>query len=597
MTFRLKSFSFLPRSQPGWSTETFIFSDRFTIFRGRNGAGKTQVMRGIIYSLGASIQFPPDLVDRCSAVQLTATLDGNDIIFTRNLGDEERISISEIGKEVEVFDNEEKFSQRVLSLVGLSIATLTAKRGYESPPFTSIFLPFTFCDQDSGWNYYYTPPANRNFISDQEEEMFRLAWRLPAKRPFKERTEFEAAKKGFDSTSKRMEIIRNALDGEKRALKALSHEPKDALEKRKGTLKKEIDEMKSGVKPLVDSTSAIDQLIAQETSIKDELSSELNSMQRKLTTMDQISEQFDAEAEILSANSSAQDFFRKICTRDGCSLFSNASESFGRRLLYLKDQIKDIRTSGSILVREIDALKERTAAIDDRISDLKSKKIQITQMAGLDGVQAKITFLIKEISDVEYALVKQDSLNGLQSEFNSLLESKVRYEELVKEHRPHGKKTSTLVMEARSDFLELLIKWLGILKTPGANQGVEVDESFSIIFKDEKFTPSSSHSGSTRVRIVLAAKAAIFEGALDRGVAFPNFLLFDTPRQQELELPDLSDYLKKLHELSSLHSCQFVFAAKDQLLNIAGSVDKEIFPTFECNDEVFYFGPNKKPVH
>jgi hypothetical protein len=51
------------------------------------------------------------------------------------------------------------------------------------------------------------------------------------------------------------------------------------------------------------------------------------------------------EVEILGANVQASELLRGFCGREGCEMFAGSEQSYSRALLYLKDQIKDLKVS------------------------------------------------------------------------------------------------------------------------------------------------------------------------------------------------------------------------------------------------------------
>ena len=53
MSVRLESFQYLPRGADGWGSRLLHFGDLFTAVQGRNGTGKTPIMKGVMQGLGA----------------------------------------------------------------------------------------------------------------------------------------------------------------------------------------------------------------------------------------------------------------------------------------------------------------------------------------------------------------------------------------------------------------------------------------------------------------------------------------------------------------------------------------------------------------
>ena len=82
--------------------------------------------------------------------------------------------------------------------------------------------------------------------------------------------------------------------------------------------------------------------IAQLEEKRAELASHGNVVRRRRGQLKLVLAELSGEVEILGANVEAAELLRAFCGRDGCEMFLDSEYSYGRSLLYLKDQIKDL---------------------------------------------------------------------------------------------------------------------------------------------------------------------------------------------------------------------------------------------------------------
>ena len=58
--------------------------------------------------------------------------------------------------------------------------------------------------------------------------------------------------------------------------------------------------------------------------------------------------------------------FEDICSNPACGLFLGSSESYGKNLLYLKDQVKDLQRNTEFQRARIDELNNALKAVKKR---------------------------------------------------------------------------------------------------------------------------------------------------------------------------------------------------------------------------------------
>ncbi|MDB6089697.1 MAG: hypothetical protein JWN85_2481 [Gammaproteobacteria bacterium] len=82
-------------------------------------------------------------------------------------------------------------------------------------------------------------------------------------------------------------------------------------------------------------------------------------------------------------------------------MFLTSERSFGRSLLFLKDQIKDLKTSDRDLSRDADSLARKISALDDALSAKRAERHRAIHSSPQAQVMGKLNVLTKEIVEVE----------------------------------------------------------------------------------------------------------------------------------------------------------------------------------------------------
>jgi hypothetical protein len=149
-----------------------------------------------------------------------------------------------------------------------------------------------------------------------------------------------------------------------------------------------------------------------------------------------------------------------------------------------------------------------------------------------------------------------------------------------------GRTAESDMVWLRSELRDATVRWLDILETEGVDRNIKIDSILNFEFGSEQL---NSFKGSTRVRVVLAVHAAMFEIYL-RKIQLPmSFLVFDTPNQQELERTDLTKFMSALKMLCVKHGAQIVFASKDYKLT-PDDKDRMYMPTYPGEKHLMYLG-------
>ena len=589
MSIRLSTFQYLPKSPDGWTSGLLHFGDLFTTVQGPNGAGKTPVMKGVMAALGHELELPPAVRAHCRAAEVALEIDGRKISITRDLTDDYKLTVTD-GDTKQTYSTPKQYADWFLGLLTDAVPALTTKKRQEAGLYPSILFPAFWVDQDHGWTSDYWIPRDKDFLLDQRQEMLRFLLGLPPRHPFRTRTVFDEAKATLERTDKSIELQRFVVDRlERNERLALAEKPR--LEQRKAELTRDLDNSR-GVLELIRSTTRVyDRELA---SLEEELSSldtrdvALNRRREQLTL---VFSELEGEEEILTANVQATDLLRQFCGREDCLMFHHSDRSFGRSLLFLKDQIKDLRRTDGQLSREISGVALKREALQEQISAKRVERAAAVNASPQSSISQQLSSLTNELVEVELRLAKLQQYEAEQNKFNRLLDRREQEAIAVAAARPTGMKGAVELSDARGALSDAVQQWLTTLGTKNL-KSAHFDSELNLFVDGELFSTTTHHSGSTRTRIVLAFHAAILEISLSRGGNHPGWLLFDAPKQHELDQADFDAYTHRLQMIAARYpgKVQIVFSAADLKTQFEAG-DEVWAPPFTVDNELRFLGP------
>lgn len=587
MAIRLDYFQYLPRDVDGWGTYKLRFGSMLTAVQAPNGVGKTPVMKGIVSALGHEVQLPPEIVQHCLYAEVGISIEGRQIILTRTLGDDFELRVRD-GATVYDFDRQASFGDWLVKQISDSTPSLTSKGDAEVGFYATTLLPAFWVDQDHGWTRDYWVPANRNFIRDQRQEVIRFVVGLPPRHPFRSKVEFESAKTRLERTEKSIELQRFLVERISQDLNYTQLE-EDQLTRRRLSLKDELDANQSAIEAIRSSSQSFDGQISDLQVRRLSLDRERNDLVRRRVSIDQVVAELSGEEDILEANSTATDLMRQICGRDGCQMFQGAERSFGRSLLFLKDQIKDLRFTAQEANSLIETVDSRIREIDAALSDARERRDAAVSQSSNQAVVNKLEVLTGALVDVSMRLARFQQYKDEQGKFEVLIDRREQEAVAVNEARQSGGRRAS-TNDVRSLLSDSLQSWLIALGTKNTRD-VHFDDEFSLHVNGERFTEISHQSGSTRTRIILAFHAALLEVSLQRGGNHPGWLLLDAPKQHELKQEDFDRFMERLQVLAATYEdrVQIVFSAADVKTQLL--VGDELWtPQFTVDDEPRFLG-------
>jgi hypothetical protein len=594
MSVRLESFQYLPRGSDGWGSRLLHFGDIFTAVQGPNGSGKTPIMKGVMQGLGHEVELPPDVLARCLFAQIKLLVDGGPVTLTRRLGSDFEIQVDD-GSTQQTYTSQAEYAKWFIALFNSEPRTLTTKQNQVSELYPSVLLPAVWVDQDHGWTTDYWTPPNRNFIQDQRQEVIRFLVGLPPRHPFRQRTEYDAAKESLERTEKTIELQRFIVE-RLRINEQLQDDEEPRLTERRLQLRQELDKNSEVIEAIRSTTTFFDREIVTLEAQRDELTARQGTLAKRKGQLSLVLSELDGEEDILTANVQATELLRQFCGRDGCQMFSTSERSFGRSLLFLKDQIKDIKTSDRDIGRDVEFIEKQIAALDEALATKRAEREQAVNASPQAEVMGKLSSLTREIVEVELRLAKVQQYTAERKKFERLLDQREQASAAVAELRPgRGKGASALddVRQLLGDSMQQWLKALGTQNTGSAH----FDEDFVLFVDGTKFTTTTHQSGSTRTRIVLVFHAALLEVSLARGGNHPGWLLFDAPKQHELSQTDFDSYTDKLALLAAKYPqrVQVVFSVADLKTQFQAG-DEVWIPSFTFDGNARFLGSmDQKP--
>lgn len=589
MSVRLESFRYLPRGTDGWGSRLLHFGDMFTAVQGPNGTGKTPIMKGVIQGLGHEAELPPDVLARCEFAETTITIDGRTVTLTRLLGDEFHLRVAE-GEESHVYTSQAEYAKWFIGLFSADPPALTSKQNAEVGLYPTVLLPALWVDQDHGWTTDYWTPPNRNFIHDQRQEVIRFLVGAPPRHPFRAKTEFEEAKQGLDRIERAIDMQRYMVE-RLRTNEQLADNESAALGDRQVRLRTDLAANSSAIEAIRSATAIYDRDIGALEAQLNETAVRVGALNKQLGQLSLVLSELDGEEDILTANVHATDLMRQFCGKEGCQMFVTSERSFGRSLLFLKDQIKDLQASDRALSRDVDDGAREIERLEAAIAAKRAEREQAVEASPQAAVLGKLNALTKELVDVELRLAKVQQYAGERQKFERLLDQREQAVARVTETRPTGVRGASAADDARQMLSDSIQQWLATLGTQNTRTA-HFDEDFTLFVDGAKFSTTTHQSGSTRTRIVLAFHAALLEVSLARGGNHPGWLLFDAPKQHELSQTDFDTYAERLQVIAARHPgrVQVVFSVAD--LKTQFQAGDEVWqPTFTIDGSPRFLGP------
>lgn len=592
MNFNLFSIEFLPSSN-GWGSGELKFGKNITSVHAPNGAGKTPLLSGIVFCLGYTVSYRADIKHHCDSIRLKFHVGGVLYILTRSLNDKFFLTAEEKDGSQTIFRSEGDFSDYFFHILSVPSNELTTTNGDSTRLYTSTLLPCFWIDQLEGYSKQYYAP-NR-FIKDQAQEMYRIMLGLPPRNPY-------AKKRSLISKRRTLEQVNEEITYRGRVHEELVSTLKDDDDREISALREDRKRINSKIEELKDGITKIDQIEGYyDASLNDrryaieEYKNKISRTSSRIKSFEDIEEQINAEVDTLSLNDDSARRLREsseFCDNPKCTVFLKSEKSYGKSLLYLKDQLKDIQSNVEYLNRELRSTQGILNESESRIGSIELEKSRLIKSHGFEGLMSILSQLTQDLVRTESSIMAHEKLDESSSKHAALLNKReVVHKEIEDLEGASRAGASEAVKEIRERMSSCISKWLDILETRNLHGNPSLDANFVLSIGDEKYT---DFSGSTRIRIILAFRAALLEVASEVGSESNlGLLILDTPKQQEIEEKHLRNYFMKLEELAkNYNDIQIVFSSTEYTQEISEH-DALWVPTYEGKEQLMFLGDRR----
>jgi hypothetical protein len=584
---RLKSLHIEPLGEAGWESPLLEFGYRTTMLFAPNGRGKTPVIRALASALGFPNKFRNDILEKCKAVVLHAESEGEPLIIRRTFGaknNEFYATIDFKGEQAEHF-SEGSFSVALFQALGLEPPRLVSTKGEEAQPYISTLLPVFYLIQGYGYSAAYKSP--NPFIEDQFVEMVRFAFGLNPKHSYEVKKTIIEEKNALEAQTRRIVAAQRVLDYQSRGVDD-SDANQETLKRRTEDIIGQVEALRSSVDAKGTASSTITDLLRQKDIQVRSKQVELSDLQNRVAGIETIRAEIDGEVKTLGLNEEARRVFtsfQEICRTPNCGLFLGSTESYGKNLLYLKDQIKDLERNSMRAQIRIEQLQERLAELRDERQTLFDK-LDSPSTSGVDQLVTAVQALTKQLVDAQAELGRITALKDERSKLFKLEQERARIQDRIDGLTNTGRADNEF-NKLRMKLRELTVKWMNTLVTQNVSPNIDIDLNLRFTFGGE--TLDVFGGGSTTIRLVLAIHAALFEAYLSEPSRPFRFLILDTPKQEELHTADLAEYIKELEKMCEANNAQLLLSSTEYD-HPTGKSDKRWLPMYTGLDKPMYLG-------
>lgn len=556
----------------------------------QNGSGKTPIIRALASALGFPNKFRNDILEKCKAVVLHAESEGRPLTIRRVIGatNTEFYATIDFDDEQTEHHSEGSFSIALFNLLGLKPPRLVSNKGGEAQPFISTLLPVFYLIQGYGYSAAYKSP--NPFIEDQFAEMVRFAFGLNPKHSYEVKKNLIEEKGALEAQTRKIVAAQRVLEYQSRGVDA-SDANQDLLLRTVEDLTRQIDALRASVDAKGTASSALSEMLRQKDVQIRAKQVELFELQNRVAGIETIRAEIDGEVKTLGLNEEARRVFtsfQEICRMPNCGLFLGSTESYGKNLLYLKDQIKDLERNSLRAEIRVEQLQERLGELGVERQTLVDN-LDSPTASGVDQLVTAVKALTKQLVDAQSELGRISALKDERSKLFELEKERDRIQDRIDGLTNTGRAENDF-KRLRLTLRELTVKWMQTLVTQNVSTNVDIDLNLRFTFGGETIeTIGSGGTSSTTIRLVLAIHAALFEAYLsDKSRPF-RFLILDTPKQEELHTADLAQYLKELEKMCEANNAQIIFSSTEYD-HPTGPKDKRWLPAYRGPDKPMYLG-------
>lgn len=583
---RFESLEIVANGPSGWGSGLLEFGTDITQLFAVNESGKTPLIMSTLFCLGMDVKFRADITKNCKSARLKIEIEGKKLSFERIIGEKFDLTVYENTKTINRFYNDEDFSRFFFTLIKIKTNRLITNNGTPTLPYFSSLLPLFYLDQDHGYSDFYA--ARQSFVKDQYSEMVRLLVGLP---PF---NLYDKKRTGID-LKKEADYLDTSIVSSRKLLERLQQDLTapiltiDVIEKKLERSKTRLTELKNTKNVKSEALSGLDDLIAEQRLQYRELCNESIQLESKISSARLIRDEIESEIQTLNLNEDARRAFisfSELCTTPNCGMFMASAESYGKSLLYLKDQIKDLEISTAANIQAAERVDIAKSTTNRQIESFIHKRSIAEREAGIDAFIEAISTTTSDIFELQLELGKLKKVEAQKTNHANLLARRDKTLSLL-EAAQKPSEQSAEVITFRRRLSQAMTKWLDTLHARNVSNQIKIDYNLKPTMGDEKL---EIFKGSSKTRTVLAFHAALFEICLEDKSSPFRLLILDTPKQQDIPDIHLSDYIEELKSLASKNNAQVIFSTSSYRYQIEPTTDKEWLPTFGDGEDAMYLG-------
>ncbi|MFC5694861.1 hypothetical protein ACFPU0_04720 [Pseudomonas sp. GCM10022186] len=583
---RFETLEIIANGATGWCSGKLVFGQVITQLYATNESGKTPLIMSVLFCLGMDAKFRADIVKNCKSACLTVTIEDRQISFERIIGERFDITVRENTKTINRFYNDEDFSRYLFRLLDIRTDRLITSNGLPTAPYFSTLIPLFYLDQDHGYSEFYSP--RQSFIKDQYSEMVRLVNDLPPQNLY------DKKRKGID-LQKEVNYLDSTIVSSRKLLERLQQDlpipvrKVEAVEQQLERAKSRLESLKNTKNLKSEAISGLDELISVQKHQYRELSNEEIKLESKIRSSRLIREEIESEIETLNLNEEARRAFisfSELCKTPNCGMFMASAESYGKSLLYLKDQIKDLEIATAANMQAAEQVLIFKTILKKQIEELTNKRVLAERESGVDAFIEAISATTTEIFELQLEKGKLKKLEDQSSQHAGLLEKRERALSLL-ESTQKSTEQPVDVLNFRIKLSETMTKWLGVLHARNIPRQIKIDSGLKPIMGEEKL---ELFKGSSKSRTVLAYHAALFEICVSDPKSPYRALILDTPKQQDIPDEHLDAFVKELKSLAAKNNAQVIFSTSSYRYEIEGRYDREWLPSFGEDADPMYLG-------
>jgi len=561
------------------------FRNGVNFITGDNGSGKTTILTAIDYGLGKKdSKFVPEIQDQSEYIYLELEINAEPITIKRSII-HPYSKIALYNSRINSLDETKKEEMNVEDFLSFVLEKLNIDKleYYKSlkPEFRPKIMPLSF--RELFRHCYLQQDGYGELLLKQPERTRKLAFEHLLKIPIDTSLEIEKKMKEIDTQLQSLKETCNILskyyqefdispvDKNKR-LTELTVAIDKMMKERESFRNKERDKMKAQVKnpPLLNEYQG---KLAKLNSQINQTNSDLNELQVKWIETKKILQVKDDELNQLERLNDAMLIFSDIpitqcpvCSQEITPIMRNKINDNQCILCsrpLKKREIYSISSERIEILGEIIELKEFLSNIDNKTKGLKLRLTNLNQdqtsmINEMNKMTAEYTPGIKEIEDNSESIgrmqVEKENLEKMKTLETKLIEIgenieplKVLKDQLTLENRTQKDSTVALKKEKIEKIENYMSYFLERAKYTNF-QTVKLDNSYLPKVNGHSYDDKSA---SEKAMAIIAYHYAFLRFALEDGINFPDFLMIDTPKQQEMQDFRYEPMLESFSELET----------------------------------------------